>query len=73
MTERFEFQVTEHISSISENKAGYTLELNKVSYNGNPAKLDLRRWKDGKPLKGITLSDDEARSLFGTLKTILEK
>lgn len=68
MAGKFEHEITERIAVISGNKAGYTLELNRVSYNGYPAKLDLRKWKDGQPLKGVTLSDDEARSLLEALQ-----
>ena len=67
----FEFEVIEKIATLSSS-GDYTTELNRVSFNGYPAKLDLRKWKDGKPLKGITLKDDEAYSLLTALKTILE-
>ena len=70
MAGRFEFEITERIAEISRNAGGYTLELNRVAYNGYPAKLDLRKWKDGQPLKGITLSDDEARSLLEALQQV---
>ena len=68
MPDRFDFGITERIAVLSATDSGYTLELNRVSYNGYPAKLDLRKWKDGKPLKGVTLSDEEARSLSAALK-----
>ena len=70
MAGKFEHEITERIAVISKNNAGYTLELNRVSYNGYPAKLDLRKWKDGQPLKGVTLSDDEARSLLEALQKV---
>lgn len=39
-------------------------QLNLISWNGGSVKLDLRSWtKDGKPLKGCTLDDSEARKL----------
>ena len=42
-----------------------------VSWNGNPAKLDLRVWStiDGetKPGKGLTLTDEEAETLLTAL------
>ena len=69
MAAKFDYEITEHIAIIGSN-AGYTLELNRVSYNGYPAKLDLRRWRDGQPLKGVTLSNDEARSLLETLQAL---
>jgi hypothetical protein len=43
-----------------------------VSWNGNPAKLDLRIWRTDeeppKPARGITLTDDEARTLLDALQ-----
>lgn len=62
MAGRFEFEITERIAVLSSG-SGYSLELNKVAYNGYPPKLDLRKWHEGKPLKGVTLTDDEARAL----------
>ena len=65
----FSYEVTERLAIISQSADGkYTLELNRISYNGRPAKLDPRRWsyeEDGsaKMHKGITLSDKEAGEL----------
>lgn len=66
----FDFEITERIATINSS-GDYTTELNRVSFNGYPAKLDLRKWKDGKPLKGITLTEDEARSLFEALRGVV--
>ena len=66
MTNEFSYEVTEHIATLSENSTGnYTLELNRISYNGAAPKLDLRKWdrEKGKMLKGITLTDKEAAAL----------
>lgn len=65
--ERFEYHIVEHIATISESKRG-NLELNRVSFHGNPVKYDLRRWgqdEDGEkmPLKGLQLSDAEYECL----------
>lgn len=39
-----------------------------ISWNGNPAKLDLRIWIDGEnPGRGLTLTDEEAKILFDAL------
>lgn len=65
---KFDFEITEKIAELSCNASGYSLELNRVSYNGYPAKLDLRKWHEGQPMKGITLSDAEARSLLDALQ-----
>ena len=44
-------KITNYITVTEEN--GYTIELNLIKWNNNDPKYDLRRWKDGKPLKGI--------------------
>ena len=61
------FEVVEVIAVLSRSAGGYTTELNIVSFNGYPAKYDLRKWKEGKPLKGITLTADEAQALRDAL------
>lgn len=67
MAGRFDFEVTERIA-VLDSSGAYTTELNMVAYNGYPAKLDLRKWRDGQPLKGITLTEDEARKLLAALQ-----
>lgn len=66
----FNYEIVERIAVLSEN--GNTVkELNKVSYNGSPAKYDLRSWKrengEEKLLKGLTLNDEEAAALKAAL------
>ena len=58
------FEITERIAVLSENKNGRTLELNKVKWNGKPEKWDLRRWGvdangERAAFKGVALSDYE--------------
>ena len=67
----FDFTIEQHIATLSE-KGGYSFELNRVAYRDYPAKLDLRKWKDGQPMKGITLTDDEARSLLTALEGVFD-
>ena len=65
----FSYEVTERIAVISRSADGKnTLELNRISYSGRPAKLDLRRWsrepgEEPRMNKGITLTDEEAAEL----------
>ena len=40
----FTFNIEEQIAVLSENNKGWTKELNIVSYNGRPAKYDIREW-----------------------------
>ncbi len=70
MAKEIEFCIEQRIAVLSENDKGYILGLNVVSFGNNPAKLDLRRWKDGQPLKGISLADDEARALLTALEGV---
>ena len=69
----FSYEVTERIAVISRSADGKnTLELNRISYSGRPAKLDLRRWsrepgEEPRMHKGITLTDEEAAELGNVL------
>ena len=67
------YEILERIAILSENKKGWTKELNRVSWNDYPAKYDLRDWQheEGKIGKGITLTDDEINNLKEVLNAIL--
>lgn len=58
------FEIVELIAKIGE-VGKWNLELNRVSWNGKPAKYDLRAWsKDhDKCGKGVTMTEEEARAL----------
>ena len=48
----FSFEIVEQLLVLSENEKGWTKEINRVSFNGAPAKFDIRSWspdhtKDG--------------------------
>lgn len=61
----FKYEIEEKLIVLSENAKGWTKELNRVSFNGAPAKYDLRVWAPNheKMGKGITLSDEEFEKL----------
>ena len=40
----FKFEIEEKLLVLSENEKGWTKELNRVSFNGAPAKYDIRTW-----------------------------
>lgn len=72
----FDFEIVEKIATISENNTGnYSLELNKISFNGTAPKIDLRKWNKltGRMLKGVTLTDEEAKILYSELKKYFER
>ena len=62
----FNYEITERVAVLSQS-GDTSKELNLVSYNGSPAKYDLRSWKrengTEKLLKGLTLSLQEAKAL----------
>ena len=72
MADEFSFQITEQLKVISTSKSGWTLELNKVSWGGRPAKYDLRSWASDhqKMGKGITLTDEELEALKTALNEL---
>ena len=59
------YEITETIGILSENAKGWTKELNKVSWNGYPAKYDIREWAPdhSRMGKGVTLTDAEFENL----------
>ncbi|MEG2200528.1 MAG: PC4/YdbC family ssDNA-binding protein, partial [Anaerovorax sp.] len=60
------FQVEEHIGILGTNKStGWSKELNLVSWNGTPAKYDIRDWEKSHKVmsRGVTLHKDEAQTL----------
>jgi hypothetical protein len=64
MTE-FKFTITKSIGVLSEGTRGWQKEINLVSWNDRPPKLDIRDWGPNheKIGKGITLNDLELSKL----------
>ncbi|EFR97956.1 Uncharacterized protein conserved in bacteria [Listeria ivanovii subsp. londoniensis] len=60
-----EYEIIEEVGVLSENARGWRKELNRISWNGRPAKYDIRDWAEDheKMGKGITLTDEEAEVL----------
>ncbi|MCR5386629.1 MAG: YdbC family protein [Treponema sp.] len=72
MADDFTFEITESLGLISEGKGGWTLELNKVSWGGRPAKYDIRTWAPDhdKMGKGVTFTEEELRKLKEILDSL---
>lgn len=61
-------EVIRKIAVLNGSEAGYTKELNLVSWNGREPKYDLRTWSpEGIALKGLTLTEEEAKELYKAL------
>ena len=66
-------EVVKRIAVLSDPEAGYKKELNLVSWNGAEPKIDLRTWSpEGIALKGLTLTEDEAKELCKALNDMLD-
>lgn len=66
------FELVEHIGIFGKDQKGWTRELNRVAWNGGPAKFDVRNW-DGthqKMGRGITLTQQELGEFRGLLKDL---
>lgn len=59
------FQIIKHLGIIETHTTGWTMEMNLVSWNGNPPKYDIRDWdpKHERMSKGITLQEHQLRSI----------
>ncbi len=68
----FKFEITKHISTLSEKQNGWTKELNMVSWNGREPKYDIREWDPDhvKMSKGITFTEEEIDILKSSLQDI---
>ena len=69
MKGRITSTIIRHIGVISESSRGWRLELNMVSWNGNPPKYDIRDWSpDGSKMgKGISMTKEDLIALKGIL------
>ena len=71
MAKEFSMEIEEGFDFILEESGNNSTNLRKVSWNGRPSKLDIRKWsyQDGKEraLRGVTLSDEGADELTGVL------
>lgn len=73
MTE-IKYEIEEQIAVLSDRGNGWRKELNRISWNGKEAKLDIREWNEDhtKMRKGVTLTDAEARRLKRALEVCSE-
>ncbi|MBQ6150181.1 MAG: hypothetical protein IJJ03_00835 [Mogibacterium sp.] len=66
-------EVVKRIAVLSDPESGYKKELNLVSWNGAEPKIDLRTWSpEGIALKGLTLTEDEAKELCKALNDMFD-
>ena len=62
----FAYEIKAHLGTISKDDDGEK-SVKLISYNGRKPKYDIRTWRGSKMLKGITLTEEEARQLYKIL------
>ena len=67
--QELKFEIINQMGVISTSASGWNIEHNRVSWNGNEPKYDIRSWSPDhtKMGKGITLSEEELVSLSALL------
>jgi hypothetical protein len=68
----FNYEILQELAVLSENPKGWRKELNLISWNGRPAKFDIRDWAPDheKMGKGVTLSNEEFEALAKQIKSM---
>ncbi len=68
----FKYEIKKTIGQLSEGRTGWAREVNMVSWNDNPAKMDIRDWapEHERMRKGISLSYEEASILREILNEV---
>ena len=61
----FSFEIVRHIGVLSSSPRGWTREVNIVSWNTKPARLDIRDWAPDheKMSRGVALNGHETEQL----------
>jgi hypothetical protein len=72
--DEIECEIIESYGVFSDGAKNWKKEVNLVSWNGRPAKFDIRSWQSNheKCGKGITLTREEAEELVKLLNKILK-
>lgn len=63
----FKFEIESRIDVIATNN-DYAKEVNLISWNDRKPVIDIRSWRGERPLKGITVTKEEAAILIELLK-----
>lgn len=65
---RTSYKLVRHIGVINRD-AAVKKTVSLIQWSGMPVSLDIRKWRDGSPEKGISLYGDEVKELCQVLKT----
>ena len=67
----FKYKLIKKVGVISRNQAGWTKEVNIVSYNDKKSVIDIRIWSpNNKMSRGITIDKKDLKTLIKLLKKV---
>ena len=66
------YKLVKRIAVIGGKKGGVTKEVNMVKWGVFDPMIDIRRWQNGEPSKGISLKYEEAEKLLAVLEAELK-
>ncbi len=61
------YELVKRIAVIGGKQGGVTKEVNLVKWDVFDPMIDIRRWQNGEPSKGISLKYEEAEKLLAVL------
>ena len=61
------YELVKRIAVIEGKEGGVTKEVNLVKWGVFDPMIDIRRWQNGEPSKGISLKYEEAEKLLAVL------
>lgn len=66
MSEDIKYKVVARLGVIDTYTTGWRKEINLISWNGQPAKYDIRDWDSSHELmsRGVTLYEDEMKTMM---------
>lgn len=69
------FEIVEKIGVVENYPTGWTKEINMVSWNGAPAKVDIRDWdkEHERMSRGVTLTEENMGKIMEMMKSRAEK
>ncbi len=65
-----EYEVIKRLGILEGNPEGFHIEVNIISWDGNPPKLDIRKWNADRMNRGLSLSADGLKKLREILKDV---
>ena len=65
MKSEFKYEIKKYLGVLSTSRQGWKKEVNVISWNGRPEKIDIREWspEHDKMSKGLSLTADEMDEL----------